>query len=60
MKSPLPVPLLKVALWTSSVGIAMFVARRLFAARADAIDPGAVSNEWLAQQRWPPSDPFAM
>jgi hypothetical protein len=53
-----PLPLGKIFLWTSSVGIALFLARKLFARRHDAIDVGAVSDDWLAQQRWPPSDPF--
>lgn len=51
-------PLLRVALWTSSVGLAIFVARRLFARRGNAIDVGAVSDDWLAQQRWAPVDPL--
>jgi hypothetical protein len=53
-----PLPLGKIVLWTSSVGIAWLLARRFFARRAGAID--AVSEAWLAQQRWPPSDPFAV
>jgi hypothetical protein len=56
----LPLPVGKFVLWTSSVGIALFLARRFFARRAGAIDAGAVSETWLAQQRWPPSDPFAV
>jgi hypothetical protein len=56
----LPLPISKIVLWTSSVGIALFLARRFFARRDGAIDVGAVSETWLAQQRWPPSDPFAV
>jgi hypothetical protein len=55
-----PVPIAKFVLWTSSVGIALFLARRLFARRKGAIDVGAVSDAWLAQQRWPPADPFGV
>jgi hypothetical protein len=55
-----PLPLGKIVFWTSSVGIALLLARRLFARRANGIDVGAVSDEWLAQQRWPPSDPFTV
>jgi hypothetical protein len=58
MASPLPIG--KIVLWTSSVGIALLLVRRLFSRRADAIDVGAVSDDWLAQQRWPPSDPFTV
>ena len=50
----------KIAIWTSSIGVAAFLAHRLFARRAYTIDVGRVSDEWLAQQRWPPSDPFAV
>ena len=50
-------PLFKVALWTSSVGVALFVARRLFNRRRQDIDVGTVSDDWLAQQRWAPVDP---
>ena len=56
----LPLPIGKIVLWTSSVGFALLLARRVFARRAGAIDVGAVSETWLAQQRWPPSDPFAV
>jgi hypothetical protein len=51
-------PLLKAALWTSSVGLAVFVARRWFGRRRNAIDVGAVSDDWLMQQRGAPVDPF--
>jgi hypothetical protein len=51
-------PPLKVALWTSSVGVALYLAQRLFYRRRQAIDVGAVSDNWLAQQRWPPIDPL--
>src|SRR5688572_26698923 len=53
MTSPLPLAV-RIALWTSSVGLAIFVARRLFTRRPDAIDVGSLSQDWLAQQRWPP------
>jgi hypothetical protein len=56
----LPLPIGKIVLWMSSVGIALFLARRFFPHRTGAIDVGAVSETWLAQQRWPPSDPFAV
>lgn len=58
MTSPLPFPV-KIAFWTSSVGLAMFLARRLLRRRG-APSVGSVSNEWLAQQRWPPADPFTL
>lgn len=51
-------PLLKVALWTSSVGLAVFIARKIFGGREHPIDVGAVSDAWLAQQRGAPPDPF--
>lgn len=57
MASTLPLPI-RIALWTSSAGVAVLLARRLFTRRAGAIDVGALSPEWLAQQRWPPPDPF--
>ena len=55
-----PLAIGKILFWTSSVGIALVVARRFLARRARRIDVGAVSETWLAQQRWPPSDPFAV
>jgi hypothetical protein len=51
-------PFGKIVLWTSSVGLAWLLARRLLAPKQRTIDVGAVSDTWLAQQRWPPSDPF--
>jgi hypothetical protein len=59
MTAPLPLAL-RIALWTSSIGLAVFFARRIFARRSGAIDVGALSQDWLAQQRWPPSDPFTV
>jgi hypothetical protein len=53
-------PILKVALWTSSVGIAVLIARRLLGRRANSIDVGPVSDDWLAQQRGAREDPFAL
>jgi hypothetical protein len=58
MSSPLPLAV-RIALWTSSVGLLVLVARRMWTRRSDAIDVGSVSQDWLAQQRWPPSDPFS-
>jgi hypothetical protein len=55
-----PVPFGKIVLWTSSVGVALLLVRRFFRRRTDAIDVGAVSDTWLAEQRWPPSDPFTV
>jgi hypothetical protein len=59
MAAPLPLAV-RIALWTSSIGLAVFLARRVFARRTEAIDVGRVSDDWLAQQRWPPSDPFTV
>jgi hypothetical protein len=40
----------KVAIWTGSIGLCVFLVRRVMARRA-SIDLGAVSVEWLAQRR---------
>lgn len=49
-------PILKVAFLTSSVGFAALLLRRLFGGRR-SMDVGAVSDDWLAQQRGARSDP---
>lgn len=59
MQTTLSLPV-RVALWTSSIGMALFVARRLWARRSNDIGLGALSHEWLAQQRWPPADPLTI
>ena len=59
MTAPLPLAV-RIALWTSSVGLAVLVARRLMSRRSGTIDVGSLSQDWLAQQRWPPPDPFTV
>jgi hypothetical protein len=52
-------PQVKIVLWTSSIGFAALLARRLLRRRKHRIDVGFVSEEWLARQRGLPPDPFA-
>jgi hypothetical protein len=59
MATPLPLAL-RLVLWSSSIGIAVLVARRIFGRRGGPIDVGSVSQDWLAHQRWPPTDPFTV
>jgi hypothetical protein len=58
MRSRLSRPI-RIALWSSSVGVALLLARRFLRSRP-APDVGRVSDEWLAQQRWPPADPLTL
>jgi hypothetical protein len=44
-------PLLKLALWTGSLGTAALVMQRMLRRRRAAIDVGPVSDEWLAHRR---------
>jgi hypothetical protein len=44
-------PLLKLALWTGSLGTAAMVMQRVLRRRRMQIDVGAVSDEWLAHRR---------
>ena len=50
---------IRIALWSSSVGLAVLIARHLLRQRR-APDVGRVSDQWLAQQRWPPADPLTL
>jgi hypothetical protein len=43
-------PRVKVAIWTGSIGLCVYVVRFVMTRRA-SIDLGAVSIEWLARQR---------
>ena len=57
---PMRPPMLKVALWTSSVGFALFLARRVFGRRESRLDVGTVSDDWLSHQRGvAPADPYS-
>lgn len=44
-------PLLKLALWTGSIGLGAYLLRRFLTSRRGRIDVGAVSDAWLASQR---------
>ena len=43
--------LLKIAVWSSSIGFCAYLFRRLLLKRRASIDVGAVSEGWLAQRR---------
>jgi hypothetical protein len=44
-------PLIKLALWTGSLGLGALLLNQLFRGRRERIDVGAVSDSWLANRR---------
>jgi hypothetical protein len=42
---------LKLVLWTGSLGLAAMILRRLFRRKPSDVNVGNVSEDWLAQQR---------
>jgi hypothetical protein len=44
-------PMIKLALWTGSLGLGAFLLNRLMRRRREKIDVGAVSDSWLAERR---------
>jgi hypothetical protein len=44
-------PIIKLALWTGSLGLGALLLNRLLRGRRERIDVGAVSDSWLAERR---------
>ena len=49
-------PLLRIALWSGTLGLGAYLLRRFFESRRGRIDAGSVSDAWLASQRPTPDE----